>query len=224
MGNKRGNKQAVIWQDIRPANMAAGTGNRRNKKAKFKRIRIHFKHLKILAGKHTLITLLVLVSIVCIVCLTVLVTNLISSRSSSSDNHENTESSSSKGILVPGTPKYKILLPANKSIDQLGGGWIRNDSQNLFVYVDKIGTTKINVSEQPLPENLKDNTVEEVETIAKTYNITERINIGQTAVYIGTFDKGLQRIIFSKSDLLILMTSNDNLTNDEWIQYISSMS
>jgi hypothetical protein len=130
----------------------------------------------------------------------------------------------SAGTLVRGTPDYDILLPSGKGIEQLGGGWIRNDSQPLFVYVDKIGTTKINVSEQPLPQDLQTDTELEVEKLAQNYNITEKITVGSTIIHIGTFDKGLQRVIFSKSNLLLLITSNDNLSTDVWIQYISSLS
>jgi hypothetical protein len=127
------------------------------------------------------------------------------------------------GTLVHGTPSYTTLLPAGKTIDQLGGGWVRNDSQPLFVYVDKIGSTKINVSEQPLPEDFKTNTEDEVETIAQNFNITEKITVGSIIVHIGTFDKGLQRVIFSRDNLLILITSNDNLSTDVWVQYINSL-
>lgn len=127
------------------------------------------------------------------------------------------------GGLVPGTPTYAVLLPAGKTIKDLGGGWVRDQSHPLFVYIDKIGSTQINVSEQPLADDLKTDTEQEVESIAQSYNITEKITVGATVVHIGTFDKGVQRIILSKANLLILITSVDHLTNDQWVSYINSL-
>lgn len=127
------------------------------------------------------------------------------------------------GDLVPGTASYAVLLPDGKTIKDLGGGWVRDQSHPLFIYLDTIDTVNIKVSEQPLPDSLKTDTEQAVELIAKNYDITQKVTVGDTTIHIGTFGNGIQRIILSKAHLLILITSNNTLTNDQWIGYINSL-
>ncbi|CAN5411128.1 hypothetical protein BH10PAT4_BH10PAT4_0800 [soil metagenome] len=127
--------------------------------------------------------------------------------------------------LVRGTPEYITVLPSGKTIDQLGG-WTRISPPNsnpVFTYVDKIDSTAITVSQQPLPDSLKDNTDQQVDQLAQSQGASEKLTVGSIKVHIGTFGKDRERIIFTKNNLLILITSNNRLTTNQWAAYINSL-
>jgi hypothetical protein len=123
------------------------------------------------------------------------------------------------------TPDYATVLPAGKSINDYGG-WTRvspPDRNPVFAYLDKIGHTPINVSEQPLPDAFKSDTAAQVAQLAQGFKANEKIVVGSTTVYIGTSAKGPQSIIFSKNNLLILIKSSLKVENDQWKVYINSL-
>lgn len=130
-----------------------------------------------------------------------------------------------KVTLVKGTPNYATILPIGKSSSDLGG-WTRVSpptSNPVYAYVDKIGTIQVNVSEQPLPDAFKNNVESEIQQVAQAQGATEKITLGAITIHIGTYDKNTQRAIFSKNNLLILITSNNMLSNNQWAAYVTSL-
>jgi hypothetical protein len=126
---------------------------------------------------------------------------------------------------TPGTPSYATILPKGKSIGSLGG-WYKVSPPGrdpVYAYVDKIGSIEVDVSEQPLPDAFKANTAGKVAELAQNFNAAEKLNADGMTVYIGTSAKGPQSLIFTKSNLLILIKSSSIVTNDQWIQYVSSL-
>lgn len=126
--------------------------------------------------------------------------------------------------LEKGTPKFDTILPAGKDINDLGG-WTRVSPPNrdpVYAYTDKVGSAKLAVSEQPLPEKLKTNTEAQVSKVAQNFNAYDKLTSGNTLAYIGTSEDG-QSIILSKADLLILIKSSSFLSNSEWAEYINSL-
>ncbi len=222
MSAEQNRKKRVVWQDVVPASQVIHTPPKRPRKKLISAKLLVFKKVskKLLATKPRRLNILTLI-------LLVIIGILLMTRFSLPQQQTNTPQSipqQQNTNLVPGKPTYAILLPTGKTIQNLGGGWVRDQSHPLFVYIDKIGTTQINVSEQPLTDDLQIDTQKEVESIAKAYNLTEKITVGTTIVHVGTFDKGAQRVIFSKTNLLILITSTSYLTNDQWVSYINSLS
>lgn len=127
--------------------------------------------------------------------------------------------------LVKGTPEYTTLLPSGKSINDLGG-WTRvspPDRNPVFAYVDTIDMHTINVSQQPLPDDFKQDTATQVSQLAQSFNATEKITVGDTTVYIGTSEKGPQSVIFTKNNLLILIKSTTKISDDQWAKYINTL-
>lgn len=121
-------------------------------------------------------------------------------------------------------PEYRTVLPQGKTIEDLGG-WSRvspPSSAPVFAYPDTVNSVKVNVSQQQLPASLKEESVQ-IENLAKGFNATEKITVGNHTAYIGTSAQGPQSVIFVKEDLLILIKSSSKLTNDEWAAYISSL-
>lgn len=123
------------------------------------------------------------------------------------------------------TPGYRTVLPDGKTIDELGG-WKRvspPEKEPVFAYTDQINDVSIGVSQQPLPQSFKSDTASRVADLAKKYNATTEVIIGDTTVYIGTSVKGPQSVIFAKKDLLILIKSQKKIENAAWKEYVLSL-
>jgi hypothetical protein len=147
--------------------------------------------------------------------------SLISNHPDKSFSSQNA-TSTQKGGLIKGTPNFSVLSPNGKSINDLGG-WIRSDKRPLFVYLDKVDGIQINVSQQPLPSDFKNDTANQVNQLAEAYNASAKITVGGVLVHIGTSKKGVQSVIFNKNNLLVLIVSNDQIKNDQWANYINSL-
>lgn len=123
------------------------------------------------------------------------------------------------------TPNFQALLPQNTSIDKLGG-WQKltpPDGTPVYIYSDSIDKVTISVSQQPLPDSLKDNSGAKLAEMAKSYNATKVINAGTTKVYIGTNAAGPQSVIFTKNNVLVLIKSTATVKDVSWTSYINSL-
>jgi hypothetical protein len=122
-------------------------------------------------------------------------------------------------------PDYPTLLPEGKTIESLGG-WTRvspPDRNPVFAYVDTINNKQINVSQQPLPTELKEDTGSQVEQLATGYKATEKVTVGDITVFIGTSAKGPQSAIFAKNNVLVLIKTSVPISDDEWASYVTTL-
>lgn len=136
-----------------------------------------------------------------------------------------THSSSQPAALPKETPPFPALLPIGKSANDLGG-WTRISPTNndaTYAYVDHIGSTQINVSQQVLPKSFRDNIDDSIRTLAESFDARETIRAGDITVYIGTSVKGPQSIIFTKNNLLILIKSSGKIAEPLWQNYIKDL-
>lgn len=122
-------------------------------------------------------------------------------------------------------PAFKTILPEGKSINDLGG-WKRisppkNDP--VFAYSDQIDGTPISVSQQPLPKSFQGETNNNVAEVAKKFSATDKIEAGNTTIYIGISAKGPQSVIFTKNDLLILIKSQEKIEDTSWARYVEAL-
>jgi hypothetical protein len=129
--------------------------------------------------------------------------------------------SNSREQTITNNPTYQTIIPTSKSIS-----WDRisppgNDP--VYAYPDSLDGVAISVSEQPLPQSFKTNTDSQVSQLAKGYNATDTIAVGNDKVYIGTSVKGPQSLIFTKSNLLILIKSQQKIADASWKTYIASL-
>lgn len=127
--------------------------------------------------------------------------------------------------LTTGNPKYETTLPAGKTIGSLGG-WKRISPESadpVYAYSDKINNISIAVSQQPLPENFKENTTAQIEKMATSFNAMDKVTVGGNHIYIGTSGDGPQSVIFTKKDLLILIKSTSRISDNDWVKYITSL-
>lgn len=121
--------------------------------------------------------------------------------------------------------EYQTVLPSGKSIDSLGG-WKRvspSGSEPVYAYVDSIDGIPVSVSQQPLPASFKADIDGQVAELAKKFNATTKLDAGDTKVYLGTSAKGPQSVILTKNGLLILIKSQEKVTDGAWITYAKSL-
>lgn len=212
----------VLWQDVTPA-VATDKPNKKNRREitfvlpLLPKIRIP---KKIKANLNTRRR-----RVIAVIIIAVLFVASISGYLVFEHNRAASSIPGSKITLPKGTPTYSTILPSGKSSTELGG-WTRISpptSNAVYAYVDKIGTVQISVSEQPLPDSFKNNIEIQVQQLAEAQGASEKITVGALTVHLGTYDKNTQRAIFSKNNLLILITSTGTITNNDWANYINSL-
>ena len=127
--------------------------------------------------------------------------------------------------LPKGTPDYDTLLPANKTIDSLGGWTLISptNSNPVYSYADSISNTSITVSQQPLPGKFVSSPESEVMSLAASSGATRQISSGNTKIYIAAKANGPQSLFLTKNNLLILIKSTATISDDQWIAYVSSL-
>lgn len=119
-------------------------------------------------------------------------------------------------------PTFSTILPAGKTIDELGG-WARNspsDRAPAYAYRDTIDGTSISVTEQLAPASLQN---DQIADLAEKANYSDKIQAGSTAAYIGTSAKGPQSAIFIRSNLFVTIKSDQKISDKSWVSYIKSL-
>lgn len=127
--------------------------------------------------------------------------------------------------LQKGTPSYKTVIPAGKTIEQLGG-WTRvspPDREAVYAYTDTLAGVQIAVSQQPLPDDFKEDPESSVAELASAYKAEQKLGGTSGTVHIGTSAKGPQSVILAKSNLLILIKSDAPIPAAAWTEYINSL-
>lgn len=127
---------------------------------------------------------------------------------------------------VPQTPDFKTVLPAGKTIDQLGG-WGRVSPANAdpaFGYSDMLSGTHIVVSEQKLPDGFASDLNNQLARVVKQFGPIERLTTTDGAqVCIATAASGAQSVATSKDDLLILVRSPSKISDQLWSDYLYAL-
>lgn len=127
--------------------------------------------------------------------------------------------------LTHANPPYATILPAGKTIGDLGG-WVRiprAKGDAAYVYYDRLAGVPIRVSEQPLPASFKADTAASVAQLAQNSNANEKLSAGGTTTYIEDTSDGEQFVILAKSGLLILINSGSRVSTSDWAKYVSSL-
>lgn len=123
-------------------------------------------------------------------------------------------------------PNFSTILPEHKTIEDFGG-WQKltppQGGDSFYVYVDTVAGVTVNVSQQELPGKFKNNLSNEMTSLARAYNATNKLEAGDVKVYIGTSAKGPQSVIFAKDGVLVLMKSWSTISDADWIGYINTL-
>ena len=154
-----------------------------------------------------------------VVIIACIVVGLVTSGASGEESRKN-----NRGQILENL-EYQTVLPAEKSITDLGG-WKRvspPDGDPVYAYTDTLSGVAISVSQQPLPESSQGNTSQALADIAKNLNATTKLSGTDTEAYVGTNSKGPQSVVFTKNYLLILIKSQDKISDASWAQYIKTL-
>jgi hypothetical protein len=122
-------------------------------------------------------------------------------------------------------PAFKTVLPGSKSIEELGG-WARvspPDRDPVFAYVDSVDGVKLNVSQQPLPDNLRQDTAGEAASLAEQFNADKQLEASNLTLHVGMASSGEQSVIFAKGNLLVLIRSAAELPDARWVAYVETL-
>lgn len=121
--------------------------------------------------------------------------------------------------------KSRATLPKGKTINELGGWKLLRppESPPLLAYVDNIGATPIQVTQQSLPTASKGDATSQIVEIAKKFNATNEIDAGTTKIYVGTSAKGPQSAIFTKNNLLIMIKTEEKIDDQAWVDYVKTL-
>jgi len=130
--------------------------------------------------------------------------------------------SRSDSSATTNTPTFQTVLPAHTTIGTLGG-WHRvspPDNTPVYAYNDMIDNVPVSVSQQELPPSFQQDTASRVADLAKGY---DTMNVNGLTVYIGTSSKGPQSVIFTTKQLLIMIKSQQKISNETWKAYVASL-
>ena len=116
---------------------------------------------------------------------------------------------------------FEVLLPAGKSVEELGGIVLVSPEGNdpVYAYLDTLEQAKLNISMQKTPAQLSSG-AQTLEQLASGFQATKIIEIDGNRIYHGSTGKGVQSLIFVKNGLLVLIRSDIVLNDDTWAGYI----
>lgn len=118
-------------------------------------------------------------------------------------------------------PTYDTVLPGGKESNTTNGKLRFDPDKQVASFTDTIGPTTITVSQQPIPENFKNNIDEEVKKLAEGFSATEIINESNPKAYLGNDVKGAQTVIFHKNGVLVFILSSRAIEKYQWAEYIT---
>lgn len=129
--------------------------------------------------------------------------------------------SGDSGILGTQTEAgFDTLNPAEEVSAQ-----VYDQENDVAIYKDSIGEVEITVSQQVLPDNLKNNP-DELQKLAISLDDKTTINRHETqkgVIYIATTEAQTNIVIFSYNNLLVFIRSNGLLDDQIWIGYVNSL-
>lgn len=126
-----------------------------------------------------------------------------------------------QGQVTQANPDFTALTPDDKKVT-----WTKlapPNTSSFYAYSDTLKGVPIRVSEQTLPDNFKENPTAQLAQLARDYNANRTVTVNTTTVYIGTSVKGQQSILFTQDSLLIMITSDATLNDQQWTDYITSL-
>lgn len=129
-----------------------------------------------------------------------------------------------KGVLSASSqkPDFAYSLPKGKESEAEGD--VKYDAGKKVVnFRDSIGGVVITVSQQPLPEGLKEDTDNKVKKLAEDFAAKEVLSTANPTAYLGTSEKGPQTVIFAKNNLLVFIKSAKKIDNHDWAEYITNL-
>lgn len=123
-------------------------------------------------------------------------------------------------------PSYKILYPGGDEARYINT--VRRKSPDgqppAYGFNDTVGGIGLNVNQQKLPDSFLADTAGSVDKMAREFQATNSVSIGEDKVYYGWSEKsGVQSIILAKNKLLLLIRAERQLTEQQIVEYIRTL-
>ena len=122
-------------------------------------------------------------------------------------------------------PTFKILYPGTKT-ETTVGEIVRITPSNVgaaYTYVDNLGSSQLNITQQELPDKFKANQNDELKKLAENFQAKSVIKVDSITVYHGESASGAQSLLFIKGNLLVTIKATQKLSDDTWAAYVSAL-
>ncbi len=140
---------------------------------------------------------------------------------------KSSQTAGTNGSRIPTnqTPEFSVLLPEGKTAKDVGGfaKVSPTGAPSAYAYKDDIYGVSILVTQQQLAESFKTETSKQVEKLAIGFNATQSIKTEKAEFFVGTNTSGQQSVITYTKTLLILLKSDNKISNERWQTYIENL-
>lgn len=128
------------------------------------------------------------------------------------------------GVLAETSePEFNTVLPDGKAEETTSKHISYDSKKRVASFTDLIANVQVTISQQPLPEEFKDDPDSKVAALARDFYATEVIETANPTAYLGTSEKGPQTVIFHKKDLLVFIQSVRPIDKPDWAEYITKL-
>lgn len=137
--------------------------------------------------------------------------------------------SSSTATNSANTEQQLPYAPLEPATDSVATSHIQNvqydSARQLYKYNDTYLGISLTVSQQPLPDNLR-NSPDALKTLAASIGANEMVTTTNGTVYISTSKESkltTQRLVFASKQILVFIQANGVLKNPEWVKYVQAL-
>lgn len=119
-------------------------------------------------------------------------------------------------------PAYAPLEPSSGEGNVSGAQY--DSKRQLYKYNDVYMEANLTVSQQPLPDTLREGKIKLKDIAQASIGETEKFDTIHGSVYIATDSTtGIQRMVIAHRQLLIFIQSSKALSNADWVTYIQTL-
>ena len=120
-------------------------------------------------------------------------------------------------------PSYAPLKPSTSDKSSVDASSVYNAKQQLYKYNDTYLGASLTISQQPLPDDIKQNPDKLAKIAEQSIGATDSFDTANGKVYIATSEGGYQRLVLVHRQLLVFITSPKELEITDWVSYIQSL-
>jgi hypothetical protein len=123
------------------------------------------------------------------------------------------------------TPDFPVLTPLGAGVEDLGGfaKISPKDTPSVYAFRDAIAGVPIKVSQQQLPDSLRTDQINKLKELAESFNAKDPLEVGDNTAYIGASTNGVQSVVYMKGENLVLIASDNTISNADWVTYIGNL-
>jgi hypothetical protein len=132
-----------------------------------------------------------------------------------------TQSPEGKDVVLSDKKLFDIVLPRGRDIPQ---DKIFFDQKRKFArYDDDINGIKVSVSQQPLPEEFKNDPDGNIKNVAENFNAKEKLTFDEQSMYLGQSEEGQQTLILTKKSVMIFIVTASQIDKEALKLYAANL-